>query len=115
MRVLIVDDSADARLLLRLRLDLCDGIDVIGEAEDGLEGVGAIDLLRPDVVIMDFHMPVMDGLEATRRAKELAPGTEIVTFTSAPPSHIDEQMLAAGASRCFSKDDLEELLAYLGC
>ncbi|WP_433292625.1 response regulator [Actinoplanes sp. CA-030573] len=65
-RVLVVDDQAMVRQGLRLILELA-GFEVVGEAADGEEAVAAAGEHRPDVVLMDLHMPVMDGVEATRR------------------------------------------------
>jgi DNA-binding NarL/FixJ family response regulator len=108
-----VDDSEDARLLLRLGLDDCKGIEVIGEAVNGLAGVEAIRDLQPDVVIMDLRMPLMDGVEATRLAKGASPDSKIVGYTSEPEAN--ELMIEAGATKCFNKAESEELFAYLGC
>lgn len=113
MKVLVVDDSADARLLLRLSLEDVKDIDVVGEAADGREAVEAMATLRPDVVIMDLFMPVMDGIEATRLGKAAAPETEIVGYTSAPTDEYNEAMLEAGATVCFDKTQFSSLLRYL--
>jgi DNA-binding NarL/FixJ family response regulator len=67
VRVLIVDDSELVREGFRMVLDADPGIEVVGEAADGLTGVAEADRLRPDVVLMDVRMPQLDGIEATRR------------------------------------------------
>ena len=115
MKVLIVDDSADARLLLRIRLEESSRLEVIGEAADGVEAVRAVESLKPDLVIMDLFMPHMDGIEATRRAKQAVPETEIVGYTSAPTDEYNKAMLEAGASKTFDKTEFTELLTHIGC
>ena len=82
-RVLIVDDSHSMRLLVRLSLEMDPSFEVVGEAADGLEGLRKSESLAPDLIVMDLSMPVMDGIEATRRIKQGRPEVGIVAFTSA--------------------------------
>ncbi len=70
IRVLLADDQAMVRAGFRMILEAEPDIDVVGEAEDGARAVAAVRSLRPDVVLMDIQMPVVDGLEATRRILE---------------------------------------------
>ena len=67
IRVLVVDDQALVRAGFRMILDAHDDIEVVGEAENGEVAVAQAHALKPDVVLMDVRMPVMDGIEATRR------------------------------------------------
>jgi CheY-like chemotaxis protein len=80
-KVLIVDDDADIRHLLRLLFEVED-YDVVGVASDGLEAVTMARLHRPDLVVLDYLMPVMDGAEAAAGIRELLPDTRIVAFSA---------------------------------
>jgi DNA-binding NarL/FixJ family response regulator len=82
IRVLIVDDHAVVREGLRTFLDLQDGIEVVGEAGDGDEGVRRAELLHPDIVLMDLVMPRLDGVGAMRRLRSSAPEMRVVVLTS---------------------------------
>jgi DNA-binding NarL/FixJ family response regulator len=82
IRVLVVDDHAVVREGLRSFLELQEGIEIAGEAEDGQEAVSAAERLRPDVVLMDLVMPKVDGLEAMRALRERLPRTRVIVLTS---------------------------------
>ncbi|MFN8511721.1 MAG: response regulator transcription factor [Chloroflexia bacterium] len=82
IRVLLVDDHSVVRQGLRMFLDLDSDLEVVGEATDGAEGVRLARELRPDVVIMDLLMPVMDGITAIGHLKQELPDTEIIALTS---------------------------------
>jgi two-component system, NarL family, response regulator LiaR len=104
IKVLIVDDHQVVRHGLRTFLDLQDDIVVVGEAGDGLAAVDLAARLRPDVVLMDLVMPELDGIEATRRIKDLDAGIGVIALTSFAG---DEQVLPvieAGASGYLLKD-----------
>ena len=101
--VLLVDDQELMRMGFRMVLDAQDDLDVVGEAGNGAEAVELTESLRPDVVLMDIRMPVLDGVEATRRiaAKRSAKVLVMTTFD------LDEYALAAlrgGASGFLLKD-----------
>jgi DNA-binding NarL/FixJ family response regulator len=81
LRLLIVDDVAQVRQDLRAVLTLAGGIEVVGEASNGWEAVELTARLRPDVVLMDLEMPVLDGFEAARQAKSRFPTCRIVALT----------------------------------
>jgi NarL family two-component system response regulator LiaR len=82
IRVLIVDDHAVVREGLRTFLELQDGIEVAGEAQDGEEALGRVAELRPDVVVMDLVMPKLDGVGAMRELQRLGGGPRVLVLTS---------------------------------
>ena len=104
VRVLVVDDHALFAEALMLTLGIDDRIEVVGSASSGVEAVSLAEALRPDVVLMDVHMPSMDGIEATRRVRNVSPGSRVVMVTAARSSEIARHALAAGAERCLTKD-----------
>jgi len=104
VRVLVVDDHALFAEALMLTLGIDERIEVIGSASSGVEGVSLAEALRPDVVLMDVHMPSMDGIEATRRVRRVSPSTRVVMVTAARSPQIAFHALAAGAERCLTKD-----------
>jgi DNA-binding NarL/FixJ family response regulator len=81
IRVVIVDDHPVVRRGLRALLDTLEGIEVVGEAADGAAALDEVRLHSPHVVLMDLHMPGMDGIEATRRIREQSPGTAVLVMT----------------------------------
>ena len=110
MRVLIVDDMPEIRRMVRSRLEK--DHEVVGELSDGYAVASEVEETRPDVVIMDLKMPIIDGAEATRQIKALFPHVLVLGFTSAGES--GQTLLEAGADAWFSKADLEALCGYLG-
>ncbi len=80
-RVLIVDDVEEVRRDLRVLLSLSDEIEIVGEAANGLEAVRLTESLKPDVVLMDLEMPVMDGYEAARQIKSRYPSCRVIALT----------------------------------
>jgi DNA-binding NarL/FixJ family response regulator len=103
IRVLLVDDQQLVRMGFRMILADEEGIEVVGEAANGLEAVEAARQLRPDVVVMDLRMPVLDGVEATRRL--VADGeARILVLTTFDADENAIQAIRAGASGFLLKD-----------
>lgn len=98
IRLLVCDDSASSRAALRTVLEDNDAITVVGEAVNGAEAIDFARELSPDVVLMDVSMPVLDGVEATARIRELLPGTRVVALTAHDESEVVTAMIEAGAS-----------------
>jgi DNA-binding NarL/FixJ family response regulator len=104
LRVLLVDDEELVRFGLRTVLEAAGDFTVVGEAGNGADGVAAAKELRPDVVLMDIRMPVMDGLTATRQILALPEPPQVAVLTT---FHADEYVyaaLAAGAAGFLLKD-----------
>ena len=109
--VLIVDDQALVLAGFRMILDAESDIVVVGEAQNGEEAVGQVRRTRPDVVLMDVRMPVMDGIEATRRVLEdTAASTRVLVLTTFDEDDYIRDALAAGASGFLLKDTPPEQL-----
>jgi DNA-binding NarL/FixJ family response regulator len=101
--VVLVDDQALVRDGLRLILELA-GIDVLGEAADGADGVRVVEQTRPDVVLMDLRMPRMDGVEATRRLVSAGCPSRILVLTTFDGQEHAYAALRAGAAGYLLKD-----------
>ncbi len=103
-RVLLADDQRTVREGLTALLQLADGIEVVGAAEDGRRALELVERERPDVVLMDLRMPVMDGVEATARIRTAHPDTAVIVLTT----HADDESvlgaLRAGAKGYLTKD-----------
>ena len=109
--VLIADDQALVRAGFRMILDAESDILVVGEAQHGEEAVAQVCRTRPDVVLMDIRMPVMDGIEATRRVLEdEATTTRVLVLTTFDEDDYIRDALAAGASGFLLKDTPPEQL-----
>ena len=104
LTLVIADDQLLLRAGFRKLLDGEDGMEVVGDAADGQEAVQLVERLRPSVVLMDIRMPILDGIEATRRISQRFPGTAVLLLTT---YDLDEYVFAAldaGASGFLLKD-----------
>jgi DNA-binding NarL/FixJ family response regulator len=112
IRIVVADDQALMRGGFRMILDAEDDLEVVGEALDGADAVRAFERLHPDVVVMDVRMPVMDGIEATRRIAAKEPGAKVLILTTFDLDEYVYEALRAGASGFLLKDrPPEELVA----
>jgi DNA-binding NarL/FixJ family response regulator len=103
-RVLLVDDHRLERAGLAALLAATHDIEVVGEASDGQQAVELASRLKPDVVLMDLSMPVMDGVAATRHIMAASPATHVVVLTSFADHHRVTDAVAAGAVGYLLKD-----------
>ncbi|MDQ3914875.1 MAG: response regulator [Actinomycetota bacterium] len=114
MKVLLVDDHAPIRASLRQLLELRPGYEVVGEGANGREAVDAVDRTRPDVVLMDMNMPVMNGVEATRAIIQRHPDVKVLALTAFGDMALVSASIKAGASGYLLKGgSTEELLNSL--
>ena len=113
IQVLIVDDQALVRAGFKMILESEPEIEIVGEAEDGLQAVESARELRPDVVLMDIRMPQLDGIEATRRivALDLQRPARVLMLTTFDLNEYVYEALRAGASGFLLKDVPPEQLA----
>lgn len=102
--VLVVDDHAHVRDGVERLLDGRDGFRLVGAARDGEEACTLATVLRPDVVLMDLCMPVLDGIEATRRIVRTCPATRVVVLTALRDRERIGRAIDAGAVGCLLKD-----------
>ena len=111
IRVLIVDDQRIFRATLRHLLGTAPGVTVVGEAADGQQAVSMAAEFCPDVVLMDIAMPVLNGIEATRRILRQCPRMRIIGVSIYDTSGMEEMMRAAGAVAYVAKgQELDELV-----
>ncbi|MDT9595321.1 hybrid sensor histidine kinase/response regulator [Nocardioides zeae] len=112
-RVIVVDDTPDLRNLLRLMLTR-GGFDVVGEAADGRAGIEVARRTRPDVVLLDIAMPVMDGLEALPSLRRSLPEARIIAMSAFGATQMAARAVAAGADGYIQKGtSLHAILAYV--
>ena len=97
VRVFLVDDVGAFRALMRFTLEEDPRIQVVGEAADGCEGVNGVEELKPDVVLLDLAMPVLDGFEAMPLILERSPGTTIVALSGFTAERMAALCIESGA------------------
>lgn len=109
-RLLIADDHDVFREGLVVLLQDNEEIELVGEASDGIEALHKVEELKPDVVLMDLHMPRMNGIEATRQIKRTFPGVEVIALSFHEEQEMAEKMFEAGARAYFQKGGDSEFL-----
>jgi len=114
VKVFIADDSALMRERLIAMLAELPGIEIIGQARDGLEAVDFIPKLKPDVVILDVRMPGRNGIDVLKQIKGDDPPPLVIMFTNYPYPQYRDKCLKAGADFFFDKaQDFEKLMEVL--
>ena len=103
-RILIVDDSVVIRKILHETLGRELGWEVCGEASNGREGIEKAQQLKPDLIVPDLAMPVMNGLDAAHELTRLVPGVPLVMFTNFETAHLKREALSADIRAIVSKD-----------
>lgn len=113
-RIVICDDTPGIRMLLTAMLSAQSGIAVVGEAENGRQAVDVASQLRPDVMLLDISMPVMDGMEALPLIRQASPTTSVVMLSGFSASEIKDRALSEGAVAYVEKGiDFEVIVATL--
>jgi DNA-binding NarL/FixJ family response regulator len=109
--VLLVEDHTIVREGLRMLLNAEDDIVVVGEADNGRTAIQLAKKLRPAVVVMDIAMPVLNGLEATRRLRKAVPATKVLILSAYSDDEYIEQVIALGAAGYLRKETSGDLLS----
>lgn len=110
LRIVIADDHAVVRQSLRVMLEMDDDLDVVGEAVDGAEAISLAQELKPDLILMDIRMEGMDGVEATRRLRQIAPSIPVLILTGFGEDQILLKAVEAGAHGFLLKESTAEEL-----
>ena len=114
VRVVLVEDSQVFRETLELLLELRPGIDVVASVATGREGVEVCARLQPEVVVMDYRMPGLNGAQATAAVLAASPASRVVCLTASVSPTEYQEILAAGAFACVMKDDdLDEIIGAI--
>jgi len=114
IRVVLVEDNDVFREALELLLGLRPEMQVVATVADGADAAGVVAEVRPDVVLMDYRLPGLDGVQATRAVKEASPETAVVCLTASANLRERDALLEAGAVDCLRKDDgLDAIVAAI--
>jgi CheY-like chemotaxis protein len=109
IRVMVVDDAADARMLIRLIIGEHADLSVVAEADGATAALSQLAETRPDVALLDARMPLVDGFELARMLRTAAPDLRLAILTSMVDEVTEAQAASAGAHACLSKGDLPHL------
>ncbi len=113
LRVIVVDDEPDVRLMLRLQLDQYDGIEVVGEASDGAQALDRCAELNPDSVVMDLLMPKMSGIEAIHVMQDRFASVGVVAYTATAGPTVRDEMARLGVTLLLKSGDVDALVQAL--
>jgi len=113
-RIVLVEDNEVFRDALELLLGMREDVEIVASVGDGLAAVSAAKEFRPDVVLMDYRMPALDGIQATAQIVEEVPGVAVVALTASADSAGRQALVEAGAVSCLMKDqELDEIVAAI--
>jgi DNA-binding NarL/FixJ family response regulator len=104
IRILLVEDNEVFREALELLLGMRSDVEVVAAVGDGAAAVPACLEYRPDVVLMDYRLPGLDGVQATTALREACPGAAVVCLTASANTREVEALYQAGATACLTKD-----------
>jgi DNA-binding NarL/FixJ family response regulator len=111
LRLVLVEDNQVFREALELLLGLRDDIEVVASVGEGSSAAEVVRAHKPDVVLMDYRLPGIDGVQATKAVREAAPDVAVVCLTASANMRERDALLEAGAVACLSKDqELEEIV-----
>ena len=114
VRIVLVEDNEVFRDALELLLGMRDDVAIVASVGDGVAAVSAAKEFRPDVVLMDYRMPALDGIQATALIVEEVPGVAVVALTASADDAEREALLEAGAVACLMKgQELDEIVAAI--
>jgi DNA-binding NarL/FixJ family response regulator len=114
VRILLVEDNEVFRDALELLLGMRDDVEIVASVGDGAAAVLAAVEHRPDVVLMDYRMPGLDGIQATTQVLEAVPEVAVVALTASADAAEREALVEAGAVACLTKDqELDEIVAAI--
>jgi DNA-binding NarL/FixJ family response regulator len=114
IRVVLVEDNQVFREALELLLALRNDIEVVASVADGTDAVPACKQHNPDVIVMDYRLPGLDGVQATRAVRDACPETSVVVLTASANVREMDALRDAGAVACLRKDqELEEIVAAI--
>jgi two-component system response regulator DesR len=111
IRLVVVEDNQGFREALELLLGLQADMEVVASVADGSSAAAVVREHQPDVVLMDYRLPGLDGVQATRAVREAAPGVAVVCLTASANLREVDALFEAGAVACLSKDqELDEII-----
>lgn len=114
IRIVLVEDNEVFREAIELLLGLRSDVEVVASVADGAEAVPACRAYAPDVVLMDYRLPGLDGVEATAAIRAACPGVAVVCLTASANLREIDALQAAGAVACLTKDqELDEIIAAI--
>ena len=114
IRIVLVEDNQVFREALELLLGLRSDVEVVASVGDGAQAVDAAKETVPDVVVMDYRLPGLDGVQATKAVIEACPGVTVVCLTASANLRERDALIEAGAVACLTKDqELDDIVAAI--